>query len=139
MRSCRRSGAIRLKKETRLWPAATWRAEAKQLEQMFTKTQVVKEYLATRGDSIDTLSELYETLPQDVRLTDVKYDSGDKFSVRGTSTTMSSVFAFVTNMEKSPKFKSVKTKYVTTRNEEGKDVADFEITSLIDRKGPVGA
>ena len=37
------------------------------------------------------------------------------------------------------KFKSVKTKYVTARNEEGKDVADFEITSTIERKGSVAA
>jgi Tfp pilus assembly PilM family ATPase/Tfp pilus assembly protein PilN len=115
------------------------REEAKQLEQMFTKTQVVKEYLATRGDSIATLSELYETLPEDIRLTDIKYDAGDKFSVRGTSSTMASVFAFVTSMEKSEKFKSVKTKYVTARNEEGKDVADFEIMSVIEQKGTVPA
>ncbi len=115
------------------------RAEAKELEKIFTKTQVVKEYLAERGDSIATLSELYDTLPPDVRLTDIKYDGGDKFSVRGTSVTMASVFAFVTSMEKSEKFKNVKTKYVTARNEEGKDVADFEITSTIERKGAVAA
>lgn len=113
------------------------RAEAKELEQIFTKTQAVKGYLSERGDSIATFSELYDTLPADVRLTDVKYDGGDKFSVRGTSASMSSVFAFVTSMEKSEKFKSVKTKYVTARNEEGKDVADFEITSTIERKGTV--
>jgi Tfp pilus assembly PilM family ATPase/Tfp pilus assembly protein PilN len=108
------------------------RQDAKNLEAIFAKTQVVKDYLATRGESVEALSELYETLPAEVRLSEIKYDESGKFSVKGTSSTMSSVFAFVTALERSPKFKSVKTKYVTTRPEKGVDVADFEIASVIE-------
>lgn len=111
------------------------REEAKNLELLYAKAQVVKEYLATRGESIEVLSALYDTLPEDVRVAGFKYDEGAKFTVRGTSSTMASVFEFVTNLEKSDKFKNVKTKYVTARNEEGRDLADFEITSQVERKG----
>ncbi len=112
------------------------REDARHLEQLDEKSQVVKDYLAGRGESLGTLVELYETLPKDVRLSGIKYEDGERFSVKGTSTTMASVFAFVANLEKSNKFKSVKTKYVTTRNENGLDVADFEILASIAAKKP---
>ena len=100
----------------------------------FSKTQAIKEYLATRGDSIETLSELYDTLPLEVRVSEIKYEDGEKFTVKGTSAAMASVFTFVSNLEKSSKFKTVKPKYVTSRNENGADVADFEIAAVIDPK-----
>ncbi len=109
--------------------------DAKKLEQLFLKTQVIKDYLANRGRSLETVIELVDTLPKDVRLSDIKYEDGEKFSVKGTSKTMGSVFAFVSNLDKSAKFKNVKTKYVTTRNEDGVDVADFEIAMNIKKEG----
>ncbi len=112
------------------------REEAQKLERVFAKTRAIKDYLGTRGESIETLSELYDTLPGNVKLTDVKYEDAEKFSVKGASATMGSVFAFVTNLEKSRKFKGVKTKYVNSRNENGVDVADFEIVATLNRKGP---
>jgi hypothetical protein len=45
---------------------------------------------------------------------------------------MSSVFSFVSELDKSSVFKNVKTKYVNSRNENGRDVADFEINCLIE-------
>ena len=105
--------------------------DAKQLEQQFLKTQVIKDYLTNRGRSLEVLIELYDVLPKDLRLSDIKYEDGEKFSVKGTSKTMASVFAFVSNLDKSGKFKNVKTKYVTIRSEEGADVADFEIAAVV--------
>ncbi len=104
---------------------------AKELERISTKTQVIKQYLSTRGNSIEALAALYDTLPTDVRLSSVKYEDGQKLSVKGTSAVMGSVFSFVTNLEKSKQFKSVKTKYVTSGNDGGKVVQDFEINALI--------
>jgi len=111
------------------------REEAKSLERTFTRTRLVKDTVSNRGRSIETLAELYDTLPQDVRLGLIKYEEGSTFTVKGTSATMASVFSFVTNLEKSPRFKGVKTKYVTTRNENGQDVADFEINCQLERPG----
>ncbi len=109
------------------------RDSAKQLEQMLAKTELVKSYLLSRGNSLQALTELYDATPLDIRLTEIKYDeSSSKFSIKGTSSVMSSVFSFVSELDKSSIFKNVKTKYVTSRNESGRDVADFEINCLID-------
>ena len=70
-------------------------------------------------------------MPGDVRLSAVRYEEGTKFTVKGSSNTMASVFTFVTSLEKSQKFGGVKTKYVTSRSEGGLDMADFEIVADI--------
>jgi hypothetical protein len=109
---------------------------AKQLEQMLAKTELVKSYLLSRGDSLEALTTLYDVTPLDIRLSEIKYDdSVSKFSVKGTSSVMSSVFTFVSDLDKTHVFKNVKTKYVTSRNEAGRDVADFEIDCVIGAGG----
>jgi Tfp pilus assembly protein PilN len=108
-----------------------FRDEAKDLEKVFEKTQVVRNYLLKRGKSLEVMAGLYDALPPDVRLASVRYEDGERFSIKGTSTTMSSVFTLITNLEKSKSklFTNVKTKYVTSRTEAGVDLADFEIVS----------
>ena len=86
-----------------------------------------------RGQSLESLTQIYDALPSDVRVVGMRYDEGQKFTVRGTSRSMSSVFAFVTNLEKSDKFQNVKAKYVTARVEDGQDVQDFEISMMIEK------
>lgn len=107
--------------------------EAKDLEQGYRKAIRVREFLAARGEPIEAFSEFYDTLPDNVRLSEIKYENSVKLSVKGTSSAMSAVFGFVGSLEKSPRFKNVKTKYVTTRSEEGVDVADFEISCALER------
>ena len=111
------------------------REEAKNLEAMFSKTQGIKDFLTSRGVALETLSELYQATPLEIRLTGIKYDENGKYTIKGTSTLKASIFTFVANLEKSDVFKTVKTKYVTSRNDNGMDVADFEINCLVDRKG----
>ena len=105
--------------------------EAKSLEQQFAKIQLVKDAIQNRGHSLETLTELYDTLPEDVRVSEIKYDESTGFSVKGSSAVRTSVFNFVANLEKSKIFKNAKTKYMTTRNETGKDISDFEIAALL--------
>jgi len=113
------------------------RESAKQLEQTLAKTELVKAYLVSRGNSLKALTELYDATPLDIRLTEIKYDEdSQKFGLKGTSSVMSSVFSFVSGLDRSSIFKNVKTKYVTNRSEAGRDVADFEINCLIET-GPV--
>ncbi len=111
------------------------RDSARQLEQMLAKTELVKSYLVSRGTSLETLTELYDATPLDAKLTEIKYDeSSGKFSVKGTSAVMSSVFTYVSELDKSSIFKNVKTKGVNARNDGGRDVADFEINAMIETK-----
>lgn len=113
----------------------TVKENAKKLEQVSDKINRIRNYLSDIGSPLDALMTLYETLPLEVRISDIKFEEGQKFSVKGTSGTMGPVFAFVTNLEKSKKFTSVKTKYVTARNEGGKDVQDFEINTVFASSG----
>lgn len=108
------------------------RKEAAALESAHVRLRTIRDFLSQRGASMEVLSELYDALPADVKVAEVKYDEGSRFTVKGTSRAMSSIFAFVTNLEKSERFKTVKTKHVTTRNEAGEDWADFEINALVE-------
>jgi Tfp pilus assembly PilM family ATPase/Tfp pilus assembly protein PilN len=109
------------------------RESAKQLEGMLAKIDLIKSYLVSRGNSLKALTELYDATPPDIWLNEIKYDeSSQKFSLKGTSSVMSSVFAFVADLDKSSMFKNVKTKYVNSRQEDGRDVADFEINCLVE-------
>ena len=108
--------------------------EARSLEIAYEKMRVIKSHLGDRGTSLEVLSELYDILPIEIRITDIRYEEGIKLNVKGTSRAMAPIFSFVTNLEKSKMFKSVKTKYVTTRNEGEEDWADFEIDAVIEKE-----
>ncbi len=107
---------------------------AKKLENDFTRINLIKNYLLKRGYSLELLSELYGIISLDLKINNIRFDSQGKFSLTGTALSMSSVFSFVDNMEKSRYFKEVKTKYTTKRKEEFKDVTDFELTSLLENR-----
>jgi hypothetical protein len=108
------------------------RENAKELEQMLARTELIKSYLVSRGKSLKALTELYDAMPLNIWMSEIKYDeSSQRFSMKGTSSAMSSVFAFVADLNKSSIFKNVKTKYVNSRREDDRDVADFEINCLI--------
>ena len=108
--------------------------EVEQLQSDLNKNLQIKNYLANRGYSLEVLSELYNIIPEDLELNDIKFDEQGKFSVRGIAESMSTVFSFVENMGKSQYFKDVRTKYTTKRKEESRDVTDFEIGCVLNKK-----
>jgi Tfp pilus assembly protein PilN len=108
--------------------------EAKVLENDFEKINMIKQYLSSRGFSLEVLSELYNMVPLELELNDIRFDEQGKFSIKGTAESMSMIFSFVDAMKKSKYFIDVKTKYTTKRKEATRDVADFEIACLLNRK-----
>lgn len=109
-------------------------AQAKQLEDSFTRAMVAANYLSARGYSLEVLGDLYAIIPADLELADIRYDAQGKFSLGGTAGSMSTVFSFVDKMEKSKYFKDVKTKYTTKRKEAKRgDVVDFEIIAALEK------
>ena len=104
------------------------------LERDFTRIQVIKNVLSARGYSLEVLGELYIILPQNILLSDIKFDSQGKFSIKGIAKSMAAVFSFVEDMEKSDYFTDVKNRYTTKRKLETGDVADFEIVCLLSKK-----
>lgn len=101
--------------------------EAKKLEEVSTKTRLVKAYLMSRLMPLEAVTELYRIIPNDVYLNSLVIDEKGKISIDGTSDSMSQVFALVGSLENSELFKGVKTKSTTAKKERGKDVAAFEI------------
>lgn len=107
--------------------------KAQELEADFTKVGLVRKYLSNRGYALEVLSELYDILLTDMEFSDIRYVANEKFSVKGTTGSMSTVFSFVDKMEHSDYFKDVKTRYTTKRKDGLRDVTDFDITCLLDK------
>ncbi len=107
---------------------------AEKLEEDFAKVNLIKNYLLKRGSSLELLAELYNIASPGLKITNIRFDEQGKFSIIGTASSMSVVFSFVDIMEKSEYFKEVKTKYTAKRQEESRDVTDFELTALLDNK-----
>jgi Tfp pilus assembly PilM family ATPase len=101
--------------------------EAERLEKQFSRVTMIRDYLVKRGYSLEVLSELHDASPLELELNDIRFDREGKFTVKGTAKSMSIVFSFVDNMEKSEYFKDVKTRYTTKRKDGDKDVTDFEV------------
>lgn len=105
--------------------------EAQRLEEDFTRVRAVRNYLFLRGGSLSVLDALYNVIPSDVQLADIRFERQGRFTVRGSAASMASVFALIDDMGKTAYFKDVKSKYATKRKEAGRDMVDFEIVSLV--------
>jgi len=112
----------------------TLNQEAEKLEKDFIKVSLVRNYLSARGYPLDILSELHNIAPLELEIDNIRYDEQGKFNIKGTAESMSAVFSFVDNMEKSKYFKDVKTRYTSKRKEGSKDVTDFEIIATLEKR-----
>jgi len=108
--------------------------KTKLLEETFHKIKLCKTYLTKRGYCLNVLDEIYRLIPPDLYLTEIVFDQNGTFSVKGTTYSRNSLYAFANDMEKSEYFKEVKRGDIKEREEEGKIVVDFDITALLEEK-----
>lgn len=101
--------------------------EAQLLEKASNKSRLVWTLLKNRGKSIYVFDRVTSLIDKQTFLTSFKYDQEGNVTLIGTATSMSAVFAFVTELEESNYFSSVKTKSTKSRRVGQNDVADFEI------------
>lgn len=104
------------------------RQEAEMLSRIAEKTQIVKDQLANRLVSLETIDELYRIIPEEIYLNNIVLNEDGTITMQGTSESMSRVFSLVTALEESKLFKGVKTNSTAAKKERGKDVAAFELT-----------
>jgi hypothetical protein len=123
------SKAVRLQQLTERYEPI--KKEAKTLEDTYIRVRAVKNYLETRGTALEVLTEISSMIPQDIFLTDFKFETGKKVGIKGSAYAKPSVFTLVDAMGKSNLLKNVETKYITGRAEEGTEVSDFEITASL--------
>jgi Tfp pilus assembly PilM family ATPase/Tfp pilus assembly protein PilN len=107
--------------------------EAQILEKAMEKMRIVKHYLANRGYSLEVIAALYDVLPKEVMLTNIKMDTERKLNLKGTARAMSNVFSFVSALEASDYFSNVKTNYTTSRKQGDEDWADFGISCVLEK------
>jgi len=101
------------------------------LESLSRKTKTTEAFLDARMNSLDTIRELYQRIPDEVYLTSIEMNSEGDVSIQGISDVASIVFNLGTSLKESPFFQSVDIKSTTSRKDRGKDVSAFEITLKI--------
>lgn len=102
------------------------------LDSMTEEIEVIERRILTKGFSMNFLYEIHKDISPEIYLTTISFDGKDHLTLRGTSNTMSEIFKFCSALEGSQYFQNVKTKYATTRKEEGKEITDFEIVCPLD-------
>lgn len=108
--------------------------EAEGLKKDLEKNDLIKDYILNHGFSIELLAALYELMPLDTELNDVRFEKQGKLSLRGSAESMSTVFSLADTMRKSKYFTDIKIGPSSRRKENAKDVTDFEITSSFNKQ-----
>lgn len=122
-----------LKKISLKYKSTNQKAQA--LNEDFSKIKKIKNYLLSRGHSLEILNALYRVISPTIYLDSIKVNGEGGFTIKGTSETMATVFKLVGDMEKSKYFQNVRTKYTKKRKEENKDLTDFHIVcTLVERE-----
>lgn len=114
---------------------AEQKIEVRNLENMAAKTRILRQHMSAREIPLEVIRELYRLVPDEMYLSNTSIDIAGTMTLQGASDSMSQVFSFVTSLEDSDFFESVKTKSTATRKERGKDVAVFEIVLGISSSG----
>jgi len=104
------------------------RKKVEHLENISNTSRIVQNYLSSRMISLDTINELYKSIPDEIYLTSLLMDEEGNVSIQGISDIASLVFNLGTSLKESEYFKSVNIKSTTAKKDRGKDVSAFEIT-----------
>ena len=108
------------------------RIQAQELQVRMNQAKVVRGYIKDRMVTLDIIHELYAMTPHTIYLNTVTMDEDGTVTIDGISDSMSQVFSYVKALDDSAMFKEAKTKSTSTKKDNGKDVAAFEIEFKLD-------
>jgi len=97
------------------------------VNEMTKKLQLVKERLNPEILTIDILTELYKTMPENMSLSALEMDEGRNLLLEGLALAMSDVVDFQKRLTRSNYFSKVEIKYATKKKTKGRQVTDFKI------------
>jgi len=101
---------------------------AGEVEVLRKKIKIIRDVARPQNSSLEILYVLHKSTPSDVYLKSVTFDEGSQVVLKGVSQKMSTVFEFVSILEKLPTFRHVKTKHVAkSGTREGGEETEFEI------------
>lgn len=103
--------------------------DALRLEDFEKKLEFMKSHLMKKPASLDIIYGLYQALPQNLSLNSLGYEEAEQVVLRGQTPDLSSVFLFVSQLEKTAVFKNfqAKVKYVSKKKTQSGEIVDFEI------------
>lgn len=103
--------------------------EAKPVEEMEKRLKLMSSRGKETSSALDMLYELHQIIPGQMRLTSFIYEENSRLSLHGQIPELDSVFAFVSQLEKSRVFKNfvVLIKYATQKKAQASETVDFEI------------
>ncbi len=98
-----------------------------EVDKMRLSIDLVHERLDASGDVLNLLNEVYKTIPAEIYLTSIDVENRGQVVLKGHAVAISDVFKFVTSLGRSPFLEKVRDAYATTKEENNKQYADFEI------------
>ncbi|MBN3039801.1 MAG: pilus assembly protein PilM [Candidatus Omnitrophica bacterium] len=102
---------------------------AEVIEKDYQRVRIIRNNFSHRGHSIEVLGEFYKLLPDNIKITEVRFDKQKSFSFKGTAESMTDIFNFVEDLNKSNVFKESRTPFTSKRKEKDRDVTDFQIVT----------
>jgi Tfp pilus assembly protein PilN len=112
--------------------------EASEVEAPKRNIKIIRDATRVQHSSLEILSVLHKIIPSDIYLKDITFEEGLHLILKGVSRKMSTVFEFLSILEKQPDFHHVKTKHVSrSGNKGGIEETDFEITCLLSEDNEV--
>jgi len=106
---------------------ASKKAQVQALQEQMNKTKLVRGYIEKRMLSLNIIYALYAIVPHTMYLNSLTVDDDGTVSIDGVSDTMAQVYSFVKSVDDSTMFKEAKLKSTSTKKDNGKDVAAFDI------------
>ncbi len=105
--------------------------EAGRVEKIRSKIDLVRRCLDEKYSSLNCLYQLYNVIPNEIYFTSIVHNFGEQTVLTGVSSDISSVFKFVTSLERLDFFEKIKTNYATKKKRGDKEIVDFELTCSI--------
>lgn len=98
------------------------------LDGSLQQLELVRQWINTRGQYLDIITELNKHSSEAIRWDSADYVQGERIVLKGTSREMPRVFDMVAALEKSKLFAKVEAKRVTKRKENEEELTNFELT-----------
>jgi len=115
---------------------ADTRKEVEDLRRIDDKTTLLKGYLESRMSSLDTVFELYKSIPNEVYLTRLTLEENGKVNIQGISeSTQAEIFELKKTLDNSDFFQQAEVTSHKTKQEQGTKVYPFEISFNLESAG----
>jgi Tfp pilus assembly PilM family ATPase len=105
--------------------------DAGRVEKIRSKIDLIKWCLDEKYSSLNCLYQLYNVTPDEIYFTSIVHNFGEQTVLTGVSSDISSVFEFVTTLERLDFFEKIKTNYTTKKKRGDMEMVDFELTCSI--------